>query len=1838
MSTKTAPSSERRNLSHLQMLMWTGQHLDPDSPIYNMAFRIEIPTKINIETFKLAFARLVSGSETLRTTIEMVQGVPHLRINKTVNYDFTVIDLTQSKDPAGQARIWCNQRCRELFDLSRCLFDTALLKLSEKSYYWYINHHHLISDAWSVTQLLRLQSKVYSACEKGQADAAIAIEEELSDSTPKDRSSHITVPEAVSLEFYGHRASRIGSTSQRVPILIEKHPLHDKLNRLSTSENARSFSTELSQFNVSLTLLFAFLHRVSGQSELSVGAPFHNRLTTKSRTALGLFIELHPIRIDIDNNESFRTLHEKVKTATNDYLRRATSGEPLSGSNASYNVVYNFIHAKFGEFQSVPVNAVWLHPGCSDRQHHLRFHVESYSNGKNTALTFDFNGDVFSESQQTLAVGHFQSLIKAMADNWDTLVGETNLLSARETQKLGPKQTTHRGYVNIIEQFDKNVRQLSDHTAMICGDARLTYLELGERVNHLSHLLIQEQHERDRYVAICLKRSAEAVTAIMATLKSGNAFVPIDPDWPQSRIDFVLKDSHAQCVVTHSTLAVVFHDAIRRINIDTQPTPIGSEFSRPASNTETAYILYTSGSTGTPKGVEISRQSLAHYVGWAAEYYGQGSTLSFPLFTPLTFDLTLTSIFVPLLTGGQIVIYPNTSNTADSSLLSVIEDDLVDIIKLTPSHLSLLEGRKLKSSKVRQLILGGENLKLNLARKVINDFPGDLVIHNEYGPTEATVGCIIFSFTSTTHVAGPSVPIGKPIRDMQAFVMNEHLQLQPAGVAGELFVAGNGLAKGYFGQPELTTLRFIDNPLLPGTEMYRTGDMARWTQEGELEILGRIDQQIKLRGARIELGAIESALVDYPSIDQSIVTAFSPQITDTELTFCSRCGLASNYPDMKFDEKRVCHHCHDFESYRDKAFAYFQPLDQLTHILSSKKTYSQYDCIALLSGGKDSTYMLARLVSMDLKILAFTLDNGYISDEAKANIRRVTSTLNVDHHFESTPEMNKIFVDSLKRYSNVCQGCFKTIYTLSVNLACEMAIPFIVTGLSRGQFFETRLTEDLFGEPCDDLIQIDQTVLDARKAYHRVDDAVSQLLDVRRLQRDETFNQVQFIDFYRYCDVELDEMWEFLGKRLPWIRPHDTGRSTNCLINEVGIYVHKQNEGYHNYALPYSWDVRLGHKKRDAALEELDDDIDVNNVHRILHEIGYDGALSDSDRTRLVAYYTSHAEIATATLSEHLKDRLPSYMLPGHFVRLDSIPVNTNGKIDLSKLPHPISAKARTSTKYEAPVNETEARLIKIWYDVLRVPTIGTRDNFFDLGGDSILAIQIVARANRMGIRIKPSHVFECLTVQKLAEVWETISTSMPSRKHAEPTPTPIQQWALDHQPKPMDFWNQSIEIQLPIGFTEKDIEKVKHCLVILTNFHDSLRTKITPEDRSCVTLHPITANSLPFVFTDLRNYSSQQVEEEYRLTENTLNKQINFGSDALLGAAVIVWQANDVRLLMMANHMAVDAVSWQQLTADFADCFQALGNGQEPDLELIPTYANWSNQLKSIALHDGFSGELEYWQSAMQATVPIPTINNDAGIQEWQHGEVVRCLEATVPSDVDQKLRKSRVRFHELLLTAFATSLAAWSNITDMRIFVEHHGREPVSEHLDFSRTVGWFTSLTPTHILVPGGDIDTVIASVKDQLRSLPHSGLGYGVLRYLHQSSSVRESLQATNNEVIFNFLGRSIQTENNSFCISRQVQLHRSPSFRRHSVLEVNVVLEDELRIHCTFNANAFNATNVNGLIDNFAEHIHTMLTHLTGSNANTTTVTDFPLAKLNTAQLGNLASILNRHDSKRGAKP
>ena len=341
-------------------------------------------------------------------------------------------------------------------------------------------------------------------------------------------------------------------------------------------------------------------------------------------------------------------------------------------------------------------------------------------------------------------------------------------------------------------------------------------------------------------------------------------------------------------------------------------------------------------------------------------------------------------MFVPLVAGGRIVVYPPTADRREIAIHKIIEDNEVDIIKLTPSHLALIESMDLVGSRIKKLILGGEDLRTDIARTMTRRFGGNIEIYNEYGPTEATVGCMIYQFDPKRDTDN-SVPIGRAIDNLRVYVLDDYAHPQPQGVTGELFIAGAGLSLGYLNREDVTRAKFVDDPFKPGEQMYATGDLARWKADGQMEYLGRKDEQVKIRGVRVELGEVEVALMEHEAITTCVVDLVERNNPLPDTDYCTQCGLSARHPDARIDDRGVCRICCLYAEVRDDADGYFRGLGDLKPVLAKARESStgKQDCLMLLSGGKDSTYALCRLVDLGFTPLVFTLDNGFISDAPK---------------------------------------------------------------------------------------------------------------------------------------------------------------------------------------------------------------------------------------------------------------------------------------------------------------------------------------------------------------------------------------------------------------------------------------------------------------------------------------------------------------------------------------------------------------------------------------------------------------------------------------------------------------------------------------------------------------------------------------------------------------------------------------------------------------------------------------------------------------------------------------
>ena len=1333
------------DLTHSQLQIWIGQRLNPSSPLYNMAFAWILPADLDPGIFRQAWRRVAESSDALSTRITQRDGVA---VRQQANPCLTRVQAQEPRtgmDPGRQFSRWCQERCSRPLDLEAGLVDSVLVRLDDGRIGWYLNQHHLITDAWSTVLLYRWVAAEYAALHRGDdrpslppdyyptATALAQAQPAAAEEHWASRSEH-----SRSIPFYGRTAEPVGTASTRMTLTLDEARTQ-ALDALSAESGFLSFSREMSRFALFATLLLAWLHRVSGRFDLGFDAPVAGRPTSESKRALGLFIEMFPFAVNLGPEETFRSLGAKCLEEAGLFLSHALPGTSAPSGTHSGNVVLNYFPESFGDFAGLPADVEWVHPGHGDSVHALRLQVHDFGGTGRITLHFDFNDSVLPRRLRHRGLRHFDKLLAAMLDDPDARIARVDVLTADERDALATLNATAAAPLpdrTVVARFREQAQANPEHVALRQGSTEKTFGRLLEESDALAATLIGAGVKPGDRVAILCQRDVQAVVAILAVLRVRAAYVTIDPAYPTGRRQDILKDCGARVLLTGDAPSEITPDGPDGISVIQISQGIsaghGVSLDREGPTLDDlAYVLYTSGSTGRPKGVLIEHGGLADYLTWAQSEYVRGERLSFPLFTSLSFDLTVTSLFLPLITGGELRIYPEPDGPVDSAIFDVATDDAVDFIKLTPSHLSLLVQMRPAPSRIRRMVVGGEDFKTALAAEVVELLGDGVEITNEYGPTEAVVGCVAHRYSPQADT-GPRVPIGAPADHVRVEILNHALTPVPEGVPGELWISRYGLARGYLGLEELSAERFLEGAEQRGQRRYRTGDRVRMIDAERLEYLGRLDRQLKLSGHRIEPAEIEAALLSVPAVEQCVVVARRPDppAASDDLRHCTRCGLASNHPRTTFDRQGVCNVCRSYEQIKEHARGYFKTMDDLRDLFavsaknkSSDSKSSAYDCMMLLSGGKDSTYALCRLVDLGLSVYAFTLDNGFISDGAKANIRRVTEQLGVPVEFGTTPAMNAIFRDSLNRFANVCQGCFKTIYTLSTNRARELGIPIIVTGLSRGQMFETRLNEDMFSGGRRTAEEIDAAVLAARKVYHRLDDEVARSLDVEIFRDDRLFDEIQYVDFYRYCDV--------------------------------GIYVHKQQMGYHNYALPYSWDVRMGHKTRDEALDELDDEIDTGYVRRTLAEIGADAeGLADTATPRLAAYYVA-GEVTEDEIRERIAERLPRPLIPTHLKRVDQIPLTAHGKVDEQALPA-IELARPLDAHYRPPDGPVEEYLASVWQEHLGIERVGGDDSFFRLGGTSLGGMEVMIRlCSEFDIELPLETLFQHPTLSALARVAE---------------------------------------------------------------------------------------------------------------------------------------------------------------------------------------------------------------------------------------------------------------------------------------------------------------------------------------------------------------------------------------------------------------------------------------------------------------------------------------------------
>lgn len=868
-------------LSFAQQRLWFQEELARGTSTFHVDLSMQLKGAVNPAVLEQTFGEIGRRHENFRTSFPVVDGDLFQLIHPARNVSIPIVNLgnlNESERAAVDAKISLEALERP-FDLETGpLVRLALIRYADDQHTLLCTLHHIISDGWSRGILMREVSALYEAFGHGEPSLLPELEVQYADFAVWQREQLQGETLERDLTFWKEQLTG-------APPLLELPTDHPRPQVQTYRGAAESFelSPELSQrlkalsqhrgttmFMFFLAAFQTFLHRYTDQDDIVVGTTIAGRERSEIEPLIGFFVNMLALRTDCSGNPKFTELLEQVRETTLKAYAHQVPFERLiqelrpkrnTGYLPLFQAVFTFHNqptlvdmALEGLTLSVPQKDVTTSQ--------VDLLLDMHEGSEYVTGVFQYNPDLFERSTILRMADHFQHLLEAIAAEPEQRLSELPMLRANETQALAAWNETKTAYqtdVCVHQLFEAQVEATPDAVAAEFRGDLLTYAELNRRANQLAHYLRAEGIKPGDLVAICLRHSLEELVALLGVLKTGAGYVALDPEHPAQRISFVLTDANVAAALNQEKLesdwSIIAQQPELYEQVEVSPDSI-------------AYVIYTSGSTGEPKGVAVSHRSLVNYVSWAKDVYLQGDRLPFALYSSPAFDLTVTSIYVPLITGNKIAIFYRHDKGA--LLEEILGDKQIGICKLTPSHLTLIKDRDNRQSGVKRFIVGGEALGTDLTRQIHESFDGEIEIFNEYGPTEATIGCMIYKYDSVSDTRA-GVPIGKPAANVNIYVLDTWLQPVPVNVTGELFIAGPGLAQCYLGRPELTAERFIPNPFAPHERMYRTGDLCRRLPSGDLEYLGRRDEQVKYHGYRVELNEINFALKQHPEITDCAV-------------------------------------------------------------------------------------------------------------------------------------------------------------------------------------------------------------------------------------------------------------------------------------------------------------------------------------------------------------------------------------------------------------------------------------------------------------------------------------------------------------------------------------------------------------------------------------------------------------------------------------------------------------------------------------------------------------------------------------------------------------------------------------------------------------------------------------------------------------------------------------------------------------------------------------------------------------------------------------------------------
>ncbi len=1621
-------------LSPQQRHLWLSRRGEAASP-YRAQLAARVEGRLDVPALQAALAEVVRRHEILRTSFETQPGLTTpVQIISEAGEPFSaeLHDLSGegAREQEAQLRRLCEHAHAAELPADRTLpLRAHLVRLSPDAHRLILTLPALCADADGLRNLLREICDCYASLASGaempgepmqypdlsQWQNELVESEESADHRAYWRRLDLAAHGAARLPYESNAPA--GEFSPRV---VTAPLAADCAARVEAGAAAHGVSEQV----FVLACWQALLARVTGQPELIVGVAFDGRNYEGLEGALGLFVRYLPIACSLEEGLRFDELLRRLDEAVSEgrgyqeYFSWDDFGDAAARA-PFFDFGFDYAQRPAGYTGGGLVFSVESEYVCAER-FKVRLACLRTADGLTTELHYD--ASLFTEGAMLSLAEGLRAVFESAAGAGEATIEGLEILGEAERRRVlfdfNGRTAAYADEPSVHALFEAQAARAPDATAVVCEGEQLSYGELNARADRLARALRGLGVGPETRVGLLLERSAEMIVGLLGVLKAGGAYVPLDPSFPQERLSFILEDTRASVLVTQEKLlGGLPQSAAQTVCINAEGAAVApeapSDFSVSVRPENLAYVIYTSGSTGRPKGVCVEHRQLLNYLRAVGDVLDLPRGASFATVSTLAADLGNTAVYPALCGGGTLHVITSECATDAALLADYFTRHRINCLKIVPSHLSALLNTPHAARVLprRRLVLGGEATRWPLFER-LRELAPDTTTLNHYGPTETTVGVLTHRARGDVRDQfSATLPLGKPLANTRVYVLDRRRRPAPVGVAGEIYIGGAGVSRGYLNRPAQTAEKFVPDPFAaePGARLYRTGDLARQLQDGSVEFLGRADDQVKIRGYRIELGEIEAAMRAHPAVSEAIVMTREDEAGERHLV------------------------------------GYVVPGRRHREVLEGRRRYRLPNGMAVVQQNKSETDYLFKEIFEEAGYLRHGIE---LSDDACV--------------FDVGANIGMFTLFAGRRCPNAKVYAFEPIGEVcaALRLNAELYGGPGVRVFNHGLAEEEKQTTFTYYPQ--------QTVMSGASAYADADyemevvrgtlrgvtQGADDAQDVEELLRGSFAAQTQSCRLRRLSDVMREESVGRINllkidvqrAELDVLRGID--EEDWAKIEQVAMEVHdapgQASEG--RLAAIVSLLERQGFRvvaEQDEALKGTDR----HNLYAVRKERGAEAAHASAPAGARADDRTPREEFDDEVLSgaqvrAYLRERLPEYMVPHRVLLLEEMPLTPNGKLDRRALPLP--DRGAEEAERLAPQTPTEEMVCAIWAEVLGVEGAGVEENFFDLGGHSLLATQVMSRVrSAFSIELHLRSFFGSPTVRGLSKLIDCAVAE--KRGVAAPPITPADRgeklplsfaqqrlWFID-QLEPM-----SARYNIPAALRLEghlDINSLGCALTEIVRRHESLRTKFVLADGEPVqVVEP--AETFKLDFTDLSHLAETEREAAaQQLAREEAARPFGLSQAPLLRALLARLSEEEHVLLFTMHHIVTDGWSMGVLVREVAQLYEAYLKGEESPLEELPIqyadFAAWQRQWMSGEV---LERELQYWRAQLAGAPPVlelPTDRPRPAVQTFRGAT----HSFTLPAELAERLRAlSRAEGATLFMTLLAGFQALLSRYTNQQ------------------------------------------------------------------------------------------------------------------------------------------------------------------------------------------------------------